>query len=139
MWIGNAMLLVINLPLIGLWVQMLRVPYRLLHPTILLLCCIGVYSLNSSAVEVVAMLIFGVLGYLLLKFGCEPAPLLLGFVLGPLMEENLRRALLVSRGNPWVFLERPISAVLLALAGLLLIAVVLPSFRRTRQQAFQEE
>ena len=139
MWIGNAMLLVINLPLIGLWVQMLRVPYRLLHPTILLLCCIGVYSLNSSAVEVVAMLAFGVLGYLLLKFGCEPAPLLLGFVLGPLMEENLRRALLISRGNPWVFLERPISAVLLGCAGVLLIAVVLPSFRRTRQQAFQEE
>jgi putative tricarboxylic transport membrane protein len=139
MWIGNLMLLVINLPLIGLWVQMLRVPYRLLHPTILLLCCIGVYSLNSSPIEVVFMLLFGVLGYLLLKFGCEPAPLLLGFVLGPLMEENLRRALLVSRGDPWVFLERPISAALLAGAVLLLIAVILPSFRRTRAQAFQEE
>jgi TctA family transporter len=84
------------------------------------------------------MLVFGALGYLLLKFGCEPAPLLLGFVLGPLMEENLRRALLVSRGNPWVFLERPISAALLAAAALLLIAVILPSFRRTRAQAFQE-
>ncbi|HEX8665360.1 MAG TPA: tripartite tricarboxylate transporter permease [Beijerinckiaceae bacterium] len=139
MWIGNLMLLVINLPLIGLWVQMLRVPYRLLHPTILLLCCIGVYSLNSSAMEVVFMLAFGVLGYLLLKFGCEPAPLLLGFVLGPLMEENLRRALLVSRGDPWVFLHRPISAALLAGAALLLVAVILPSFRRTREQAFQEE
>jgi putative tricarboxylic transport membrane protein len=138
MWIGNLMLLVINLPLIGLWVQMLRLPYRLLHPTILLLCCIGVYSLNSSAIEVMFMLVFGALGYLLLKFGCEPAPLLLGFVLGPLMEENLRRALLVSRGNPWVFLERPISAALLAAAALLLIAVILPSFRRTRAQAFQE-
>jgi putative tricarboxylic transport membrane protein len=139
MWIGNLMLLVINLPLIGLWVQMLRVPYRLLHPVILLLCCIGVYSLNSSAMEVLFMLLFGVLGCLLLKFGCEPAPLLLGFVLGPLMEENLRRALLVSRGNPWVFLERPISAALLAGAALLLVAVILPSFRRTRERAFQEE
>jgi TctA family transporter len=109
-----------------------------LHPTILLLCCIGVYSLNSSATEVLFMLSFGVLGYLLLKFACEPAPLLLGFVLGPLMEEHLRRALLVSRGNPWVFLERPISAALLAAAALLLIAAILPSFRRTRARAFQE-
>ena len=139
MWVGNVMLLVINLPLIGLWVQMLRLPYRLLLPTILLFCCIGVYSLNTSATSSLFMLGFGVLGYLLLKFGCEPAPLLLGFVLGPLMEENLRRALLVSRGDPWVFLQRPISAGLLIGAALLLVAVILPSFRRTREQAFQEE
>jgi TctA family transporter len=139
MWIGNLMLLIINLPLIGVWVQLLRMPYRLLHPIILLLSCIGVYSLNSSGFEVIVMLCFGVIGYFLLKFGCEPAPLLLGFVLGPLMEENLRRALLVSRGDPSVFVLRPISGVLLGLAILLLAAVLLPAFRRTRQEAFREE
>ena len=140
MWIGNLMLLVINLPLIGIWVQMLRVPYRLLHPVILLLCCVGVYSLNASAFEVGLMLFFGVLGYALLKLGCEPAPLLLGFVLGPLMEENLRRALLISRGDPWIFLQRPISAALLLCAvAVLVLVVVLPAFRTTREQAFQEE
>ncbi|MCC7273322.1 MAG: tripartite tricarboxylate transporter permease [Alphaproteobacteria bacterium] len=139
MWIGNVMLLIINLPLIGIWVQLLRLPYRLLHPIILLLCCIGVYSLNASSFDVVLMLIFGVLGYLLLKFGCEPAPLLLGFVLGPLMEENLRRALLVSRGDPWVFVERPISAGLLALSALLLVAVLLPALRARREEALREE
>jgi putative tricarboxylic transport membrane protein len=139
MWIGNLMLLIINLPLIGIWVQLLRMPYRLLHPIILLLSCIGVYSLNSSGFEVLVMLFFGVLGYFLLKFGCEPAPLLLGFVLGPLMEENLRRALLVSRGDPWIFVQRPISAVLLGLAILLLVAVLLPTFRRTRGEAFRED
>jgi TctA family transporter len=138
MWIGNAMLLVINLPLIGLWVQMLRIPYRLLHPIILLLCCIGVYSLNGSALEVGLMALFGLLGYALLKLGFEPAPMLLGFVLGPLMEENLRRALAVSRGDPWVFVTRPISATLLALSVLLLLAVLLPKVSRVRQDAFQE-
>jgi TctA family transporter len=138
MWIGNAMLLVINLPLIGLWVQMLRIPYRLLHPIILLLCCIGVYSLNGSALEVGLMALFGLLGYALLKLGFEPAPMLLGFVLGPLMEENLRRALAVSRGDPWVFVTRPISATLLAVSLLLLLAVLLPKVSRVRQDAFQE-
>ena len=138
MWIGNFMLLIINLPMIGLWVQLLRLPYRLLHPIILLMCCIGVYSLNSSTFDVLLLLCFGLLGYLLLKFGCEPAPLLLGFVLGPLMEENLRRALLVSRGDPWVFFERPISAVLLAVAALLLVAVLFPALRRKREEALRE-
>jgi TctA family transporter len=138
MWIGNAMLLVINLPLIGLWVQMLRIPYRLLHPIILLLCCIGVYSLNGSALEVGLMALFGLLGYALLKLGFEPAPMLLGFVLGPLMEENLRRALAVSRGDAWVFVTRPISATLLAVSLVLLLAVLLPKVSRVRQDAFQE-
>jgi putative tricarboxylic transport membrane protein len=138
MWIGNLMLLVINLPLIGLWVQMLRIPYRLLHPIILLLCCIGVYSLNGSALEVGLMAIFGLLGYALLKLGFEPAPMLLGFVLGPLMEENLRRALAVSRGDASVFVTRPISATLLATSALLLLAVLLPKVSRVRQDAFQE-
>jgi putative tricarboxylic transport membrane protein len=138
MWIGNLMLLVINLPLIGLWVQMLRIPYRLLHPIILLLCCIGVYSLNGSALEVGLMAIFGLLGYALLKLGSEPAPMLLGFVLGPLMEENLRRALAVSRGDASVFVTRPISATLLATSALLLLAVLLPKVSRVRQDAFQE-
>lgn len=138
MWIGNLMLLVINLPLIGLWVQMLRIPYRLLHPIILLLCCIGVYSLNGSALEVGLMALFGLLGYALLKLGFEPAPMLLGFVLGPLMEENLRRALAVSRGDASVFVTRPISATLLAVSALLLAVVLLPKVSRVRQDAFQE-
>jgi putative tricarboxylic transport membrane protein len=138
MWIGNVMLLVINLPLIGLWVQMLRIPYRLLHPMILLFCCIGVYSLNGSALEVGLMAFFGLLGYALLKLRFEPAPMLLGFVLGPLMEENLRRALAASRGDASVFFTRPISAGLLVGSLGLLISVLLPNVRRVRQDAFQE-
>ena len=138
MWIGNVMLLIINLPLIGIWVQMLRIPYRLLHPMILLFCCIGVYSLNSSAVEVGLMALFGVLGYFLLKLGFEPAPMLLGFVLGPLMEENLRRALVLSRGSATIFVNRPISATLLGISLLLLGSVLLPKVSRVREDAFQE-
>jgi TctA family transporter len=138
MWIGNAMLLVINLPLIGLWVQLLRIPYRLLYPLILLLCCIGVYALNGSALEVGLMIGFGLLGYALLKLGFEPAPMLLGFVLGPLMEENLRRALAVSRGDASVFFTRPISATLLAVSLLLLLAVLMPKVGRIRGDAFRE-
>ena len=138
MWIGNAMLLVINLPLIGLWVQLLRIPYRLLYPLILLLCCIGVYALNGSALEVGLMIGFGLLGYALLKLGFEPAPMLLGFVLGPLMEENLRRALAVSRGDASVFFTRPISATLLAITLLLLLAVLMPKVGRIRGDAFRE-
>jgi TctA family transporter len=139
MWIGNAMLVIINLPMIGVWVSLLKVPYRLLFPSILLFCAIGVYTLNNSPFEVGMMALFGILGYMLLKFGCEPAPMLLGFILGPLMEENLRRAMLLSRGNPITFIERPLSAgLLLASAGLLLL-VVLPQFRKTREEAFQEE
>jgi TctA family transporter len=139
MWIGNLMLVVINLPMIGIWVSLLKVPYRLLFPSILLFCAIGVYTLNNSPFEVGLMALFGLLGYMLLKFGCEPAPMLLGFILGPLMEENLRRAMLLSRGNPITFVERPLSAALLAGAAGLLALVILPQFRKTREEAFQED
>jgi TctA family transporter len=138
MWIGNLMLVIINLPLIGLWVKLLKVPYPFLFPAILVFCCIGVYSLNNSAFEVGLTVLFGLLGYLFAKTGCESAPLLLGFVLGPLMEENLRRALLISRGDPMVFLNRPISAVLLAASIILLMILIVPSIRRKREEAFQE-
>ncbi len=138
MWVGNLMLVVINLPLVGIWVRLLRVPYRLLYPAILVFCCIGVYALNNSVFEVYLTLGFGVLGYLFVKLGCEPAPLLLGFILGPMMEENLRRAMRLSRGDPAIFIERPISAALLAMAVVLLIAVLAPSLRRLREKAFAE-
>ncbi|TAD91562.1 MAG: tripartite tricarboxylate transporter permease [Alphaproteobacteria bacterium] len=139
MWIGNVMLVIINLPLVGLWVKLLQVPYRLLFPAILLFCGIGVYSLNNSAFDIFAVAAFGLFGYVLLKFGFEGAPLLLGFVLSPLLEENLRRALRLSRGDPWVFLERPISATLLAVCVLLLVIVLLPSIRSKREEVFKEE
>jgi TctA family transporter len=138
MWIGNLMLLVINLPLIGLWVRLLSVPYRLLYPAILLFCVIGIYSTNSNTAQLVLCVVFAVFGYVMLRFGCEPAPLVLGFILGPLMEENLRRSLVISRGDPMVFLERPISATLLALTAAIIALIVLPQFRRTREEAFQE-
>ncbi len=138
MFIGNVMLVIINLPLIRIWVALLKVPYRILYPAILVFCCIGVYSLNNSMFEVLLLVGFGFLGYALLKFGCEPAPLLLAFILGPLMEENLRRAMLLSRGDPTVFVTRPISASLLAVALLLLIVVLLPMVRRSREEAFKE-
>jgi len=138
MWVGNLMLVIINLPLVGIWVMFLRVPYRLLFPSILLLCAVGSYSLNSSPAEVGLMALFGFLGYVFYKLDCEPAPLILGFILGPLMEENLRRALIVSNGDPTVFITRPISLTLLILAALLLLLVVLPAFRRTREEAFTE-
>ena len=138
MWIGNLLLVILNLPLIGIWVRLLSVPYRLLYPAILLFCCIGVYSLNNSAVDVALALFFGLLGYLFIKLDCEPAPLLLGFVLGPMMEDNLRRAMLLSRGNPAVFVTRPLSLALLLTALALLIVVVLPAVRKKREEAFQE-
>jgi TctA family transporter len=138
MWIGNLMLVILNLPLIGTWVKLLSVPYRLLYPAILLFCCIGVYSLNNSAIDVGLALFFGLLGYLFIKLDCEPAPLLLGFVLGPMMEDNLRRAMLLSRGNPTVFLTRPLSLALLLVALALLMVVVLPAVRKKREEAFQE-
>ena len=131
MWIGNLMLVVLNLPLIGLWVGLLRVPYRLLYPAILLFSCIGVYSLNNNAFDVILTGAFGLLGYALLKLGCEPAPMLLGFVLGPLMEEYLRRALRISRGDPTIFVTRPLSLALLAGAAFLLfVLVVVPIVKR---------
>ena len=138
MWIGNLMLVVINLPLVGLWVSLLRVPYRLLYPAILVFCCIGVYGLNNSVFEVILTLGFGALGYVFVKLGCEPAPLLLGFILGPMMEENLRRAMRLSRGDPMIFFERPISLALLLLALALLVAVLAPAVRRARDTAFRE-
>jgi TctA family transporter len=139
MWVGNLMLVVLNLPMIGIWIKLLQVPYRLLYPAILLFCGIGVYSTNNASFDVVMTAIFGFLGVIFVKLECEPAPLLLGFVLGPLMEENLRRAMLLSRGDPTVFFTRPISlAMLIAAAGLLLL-IILPNFRKTRAAAFQEE
>jgi TctA family transporter len=135
MWIGNAILLILNLPLIGLWVKLLHVPYRLLFPAILLFCAVGVFSVNNAAFDIVLATLLGGFGYLLHKLGCEPAPLLLGFIIGPMLEENLRRALLISRGDPVIFIERPISAVLLGFAAVLLLLMVLPAFRRTRQEA----
>jgi TctA family transporter len=139
MWIGNALLLLLNLPLIGIWVRMLRVPYEVLFPMIILFAAIGTYSVDFNAYDVYAMAFFGVLGYILIKCGCEPAPLLLGFVLGPLLEENLRRALIISRGDPSVFLTRPLSAALLALAVAALVIAVLPTIRKRREVVFAEE
>ncbi len=138
MWVGNLMLVVLNLPLIGIWIKLLSVPYRLLYPAILLFCCIGVYSLSNNIFDVMLTVVFGVLGWVFVKLECEPAPLLLGFILGPMMEENLRRALLLSRGDPMVFLQRPLSRGLLIAAALLLLAIALPNLRRKREEAFHE-
>ena len=139
MWIGNLMLVVLNLPLIGIWIKLLSVPYRVLFPAILLFCCVGAYSINNNIFDVFMTIPFAILGYLFKKFDCEPAPLLLGFVLGKLMEEFLRRAMTISRGDPMVFLTRPLSATLLALAVLLLVIVFLPSIAKKRDEAFQGE
>ncbi|MCX8098608.1 MAG: tripartite tricarboxylate transporter permease [Casimicrobiaceae bacterium] len=139
MWVGNLMLLILNLPLIGLWVQLLKIPYRLLYPMILVFCAIGVYTVNNNVFDVWVIAVFGVIGYIFAKLECEAAPLLLGFVLGPMMEENLRRALLLSRGDPMVFLQRPISATMLILAALLLIVLALPAIRKKREETFVEE
>jgi TctA family transporter len=139
MWIGNLMLIILNLPLIGLWVKLLTVPYYVLFPIIMAFCSIGVYSVNSNAFDLFAVAFFGLLGYLLTKLRCEPAPLLLGFVLGPLLEENLRRAMILARGDPTTFVTRPLSAVLLAIAVLVLVVVLLPSVRKKRDEVFVEE
>lgn len=139
MWIGNLMLVVLNLPLIGLWVRLLTVPYYVLFPAIMTFSAIGIYSVNSNVYDLYAVAFFGLMGYVLAKLRCEPAPLLLGFVLGPLLEENLRRAMIISRGDPSVFVSRPISATLLAIAALVLIVVLLPSVRRKRDEVFVEE
>ncbi len=139
MLIGNIMLVVINLPLIQIWVQLLKVPYHLFYPMILVFMCIGTYTLNNSVFEVGLLVLFGFVGYMFIKWRCEPAPLLLAFVLGPLIEENLRRAMQISYGDPKIFVTRPISATLLAMAVGLLVLVLLPAFRKTREEAFQEE
>ena len=138
MWIGNLMLLVINLPLIGIWVQLLKVPYRFLYLSILLFCAIGVYTVGNSPFSVLVAAFFGVLGYIFIRLECEPAPMILGFVLGPLMEDNLRRAMRISGGEPMIFIERPISLGLLIAAATLLLIVALPAIRRRREEAFQE-
>lgn len=139
MWIGNVLLVLLNLPLIGLWVKMLTIPYRVLFPAIIIFACIGCYSINLNAFDVFAIPFFGLLGYLLIRMGCEPAPLLLGFVLGPLLEEHLRRAMIISRGDPLVFVERPISAALLAIAVACVVVAVLPNIRRKRSEVFVED
>jgi TctA family transporter len=135
MWIGNAMLVILKLPLVGLWVKLLTVPYRLLFPAIMMFMAIGVFSLNNASLDLYMMVLFGFLGYVFIKLKCEPAPLILAFVLGPLMEENLRRALLISRGDPTVFITRPISAGFLIATALLLVVMVVPSVIARRREA----
>lgn len=139
MWIGNAMLVILNLPLIGLWVSLLRIPYRVLFPAIIAFCCIGVYSINNSVFSVYLVAVSGLVGYLLMKLECEPAPFVLGFVLGPMLEEHLRRAMQISGGDATVFLTRPISAVLLGLAAITLYAVTRPTVQKQREEVFVEE
>ncbi len=139
MWVGNLMLVVLNLPMIGLWIKLLTVPYRILYPSILVFMAIGVYSLSNNPFDVLMMMLFGLLGYTFVKLACEPAPLLLGFILGPLMEENLRRAMLLSRGDPIVFFTKPISAGFLIASILLLIILLLPNIRKKREEAFVED
>jgi len=138
MWIGNLMLVVLNLPLVGLWAKLLRVPYRLLYPAIIVFCCIGAYTINTKPFDLFVMAFFAVFGYVALKLDCEPAPLVLGFVLGPMMEENLRRALLISRGDPMVFVTEPISLAFLVAAMLLLIVIAAPAIRKKREEALKE-
>jgi TctA family transporter len=137
MWFGNLMLLVLNLPPIGLWVRMITVPYHLLYPAILVFCAIGVFSLSNSTLDVALMATFGALGYFFRKLGCEPAPMLLGLILGPMMEEHLRRALLLARGNPMVLVTRPISMTMLIAAAVALAIVLAPTIRQKRERAFQ--
>jgi TctA family transporter len=139
MWCGNLMLIVLNLPLVGLWVKMISIPYRYLFPAIVLFSAIGVYTINNGNFDVYLMAFFGVVGYIFKKIDAEPAPLLLALILGPMMEEFLRRAMMLSKGDPTVFVTRPISAAMLALAAGLLVLMVAPALRRQRQVAFQEE
>ncbi len=139
MWIGNLMLLIINLPLVGVWVRLLKVPYGLMFPSIIIFCCIGIYSLNNNVNEVMMTAVFAVFGYALIKFGFEPAPLLLGFVLGQLMEEKLRQALVISRGSFMTFVDRPLAGGLLALAFLMIVVALLPSIRKSREEVFVED
>jgi TctA family transporter len=139
MWIGNLMLVVLNLPLVGMWAKLLTVPYRLLYPSILLICCIGVYSIRNDALDVIVASVFGLVGYVMTRLQCEPAPLLLGFILGPLIEENLRRALLISHGSPSVFVTRPISLTFLILTAIVVAILVLPVIRSGRARVFAEE
>jgi TctA family transporter len=138
MWVGNAMLVILNLPLIGIWIRLLTVPYRFLFPAITLFCCIGVYTLNNNTFDVYLTALFALIGYAFYKLSCEAAPLLLGFILGPMMEENLRRALLLSRGDWSTFITRPLSAGLLFAAAMLIVVVTLPTIRGKRDVAFAD-
>ena len=138
MWIGNLMLVVLNLPLIGIWIKLLNVPYRYLFPAIILFCAIGGYSMNNSTFDIWMLAGFGFVGYVFIKLGCEPAPLVLGFILGPMMEENLRRALLLSLGDWSTFVTRPLSAGLLAAAFLVLLLMLSPAVKKRRREAFEE-
>jgi TctA family transporter len=139
MWVGNLMLVVLNLPLIGIWIKLLTVPYRFLFPAIMVFCCVGLYTLNNNAFDVYMGAGFAVVGYAFHKLGCEPAPLLLGFILGPTMEENLRRALLLSRGDWSTFMTRPLSAGLLVAAMAMIVVVMLPSIRNKRESVFVDD
>ena len=139
MWVGNLMLVILNLPLIGMWIKLLTVPYRYLYPSILVFMSIGVFSLSNNPFDVLIMALFGVLGYICVKLECEPAPMILGFILGPLMEENLRRAMLLSRGDPLVFIQKPISAGFIIASVILLVIVMLPALRKKREEVFVEE
>jgi TctA family transporter len=139
MWIGNFMLIILNLPLIGVWVKLLTIPYKHLYPAILVFCCIGVYTVNNTTFDIYLTAAFGLIGYLFTKLRCEAAPLLLGFVLGPMMEEYFRRAMLLARGDYTVFFTRPLSLGLLIAAALLVIVVMLPAVKKTREEAFVEE
>jgi TctA family transporter len=136
MWIGNLLLVVLNLPLVGMWVQLLKVPYRWLFPSIIMFCAVGNYSINNSAMDLYLVGAMGILGYILMKLECPPAPLILGFVLGPLMEENLRRALLISRGDPTVFFTRPISLAFMIASALILITMIMPAVRKKKETAY---
>jgi putative tricarboxylic transport membrane protein len=138
MWVGNAMLIILNLPLIGMWIKLLTVPYRFLFPAILSFCCIGLYTLNNNNFDVFAGVLFGLIGYIFYKLSCEAAPLLLGFILGPMMEENLRRALLLSRGDWGTFFTRPLSAALLLAAFAMIVVVSLPAIKNRREEAFKD-
>ena len=138
MWVGNLMLVVLNLPMIGIWIKLLTVPYRYLFPAITLFCCIGVYTLNNNTFDVYLTALFALIGYAFYKLGCEGAPLLLGFILGPMMEENLRRALLLSRGDWSTFMTKPISAGLLIASALMIVVVLLPTIKTKREVAFSE-
>jgi TctA family transporter len=133
MWIGNLMLLVLNLPLIGIWVRLLDVPYRLLFPAIMAFAAIGIYSLNNSAFEVYLAAMFGIGGFVLVKLGFGLAPLLLGFVIGPMLEDNLRRSMLMGRGDPSIFITRPISLCFIIATVLILVLVALPGIRKRRR------
>jgi len=139
MWIGNLMLVILNLPLIGLWVRLLTIPYRFLFPAIMVFCCIGAFSMNNSSFDIYVVVVFGFLGYLFKKLDCEAAPFILGLILGPMIEEYLRRSMLLSRGDPTIFISRPMSAVMLGLAAIAILSVAIPAVRRARDDALLEE